>query len=336
MTAARPIHSVPAVGGRPARRPTVREFLASGATSYSFEFFPPKTPDGERHLWQALREIEQLRPSFVSVTYGAGGSTRDGTLRNCERIATETSLTPIAHLTAVNHTAAELRQVIGALAGAGIRDVLALRGDPPGNPLGEWVRHPAGFNHADELVRFVRSLGDFCVGVAAFPDKHPRATDLDSDARALAGKFNAGASYAITQFFFDADDYFRLVDRLSRLGHDEPILPGIMPVTNVAQITRMAQLSGAAFPPALARRLEAVADDPEAVQAVGVEVATALCARLLDAGAPGIHFITLNRSTATREVHRNLLGSSATPARQARVDRPRRHGFGLHHGQSVD
>jgi methylenetetrahydrofolate reductase (NADPH) len=293
----------------------VRELLASGRRSYSFEFFPPKTDAGEAQLWRAIRELESLRPSFVSVTYGAGGSTRDRTVRITGRIAAETTLTPVGHLTCVGSSVAELRSVVGAYADAGVRNVLALRGDPPGGPGGVWEQHPEGLAHADDLVRLVRGLGDFCVGVAAFPERHPESPDVEADARVLAAKAAAGAEFAVTQFFFDADDYFALVERAERHGTRIPIVPGIMPVTNVAQIQRFAALSGAAFPAALADRLRAVADDPEAVRAIGVEVATELCERLLAGGAPGLHFYTLNRSTATREIYRNLaLTGSPVPA----------------------
>jgi methylenetetrahydrofolate reductase (NADPH) len=291
---------------RNASAPTIRELISGGHRSFSFEFFPPKTPEAEEVLWRSLREIEQLRPTFVSITYGAGGTTREGTVRVTERVAQDTSLTPLGHLTCVSQSKDEVRSVIGAYASVGVRNVLAIRGDPPGGPRQPWVAHPEGMNNALELVELVRGLGDFCVGVAAFPDKHPEAADWDSDARVLAAKARAGADFAITQMFFGADDYFRLVDRAAAYGSDIPILPGVMPVTNVKQIQRMAELTGVAMPDRVTDRLLAVDGDPVAVRAVGVEIATELCDELLSGGAPGIHFITLNRSTATREVFGNL------------------------------
>lgn len=284
----------------------IRDLLAQPGPSFSFEFFPPKTDAGEANLWQAIRELEPYNPTFVSVTYGAGGSTRDRTLRVVQRIAAETSMLPMAHLTCVAATRAEVETVIDDLADAGIVNIMALRGDMPGGFDIPWQATAGGLAHADELVRLIRQRGEFCIGVASFPEGHPESPDRDTDARHLAQKLQAGADFATTNLFFRAEDYFSHVEMVRTHGSEAPILPGVMPVTDVAQIERMAAMSGAVFPDDIATRLHAVAGDPEKVRAVGVEIATELCTELLAGGAPGIHFYTLNRSTATREIWAQL------------------------------
>jgi len=279
----------------------VADLLAAGPT-VSFEFFPPRTEEAAATLRTTIAELAPLAPSFVSVTYGAGGSTRDLTHRLVVDLLAD-GINPVAHLTAVEHTVDELTTIVSGYHDAGVRNVLALRGDAPAGV----VQPMRALEHALELVQLVRSISGAgtSIGVAAHPEGHPTSASLVDDRRHLATKLEA-ADFAVTQFFFEADHYLRLVDDLAGLGCTKPVLPGIMPVTNLAQIARFAELSGATFPTWLAERLQSAGEDPAAVRAVGVEAATELCADLMDAGAPGLHFYTLNRSTATREVAANL------------------------------
>ena len=283
----------------------IGDLIAEGGKSYSFEFFPPKDEDGERVLWQSISELEPLRPTFVSVTYGAGGTTREGTIRVTSRIAKETSLTPMAHLTCVGHTAEELRTILRAYAEGGVHNVMVLRGDPTDGPGTAWTATEGGFNYASELVELVHSLDGFGIGVAAFPEGHRDAASLEDDALVMRRKYDAGADFAVTEMFFRASDYFGLVERCAANGVDFPIIPGIMPITNLRSVERMTELSGRDVPPEVLARFEGVTD-PAEVRRIGIEVATELCDKLLAGGAPGLHFYTLNRSKATREIYAGL------------------------------
>jgi methylenetetrahydrofolate reductase (NADPH) len=283
----------------------ISELLAHGP-SISFEFFPPKTEQAQLTLEMTLQELEVLKPSFVSVTYGAGGSTRERTHDIVVSINRSTSMTAMAHLTCAAHQRAELEEIVGRYKEAGIDNILALGGDPPVN----LDLPPGDLRYAIELVELVQAAGPFSVGVAAHPELHPNSPDRASDRDHLAEKLRL-ADFAITQFFFRAGDYVTMVEELADRGVDKPVIPGIMPITNLSSVQRMAQLSGAAVPSEVVARVEAVADNPDEVRRVGVEMATELCQELLDAGAPGLHFYTLNRSTATREIHAKL---GLTPA----------------------
>ena len=283
----------------------IADLLGAGRC-FSFEFFPPKTEEAEAQLQQTLLDLAPLRPSFVSITYGAGGTTRERTHDLVLGILQSTAMTPMAHLCCAGHLDDELRGILARYRDEGVENILALRGDPPA----ELNLPPGDLAHAIELVAMAREIGSFSIGVAAHPEGHPASPDLASDRQHLAAKL-AAADFAITQFFFRLDDYLRLVNDLAALGCDRPVVPGIMPVTNLSQVTRFAALSGAEFPTDLAARLEAVAENPAEVRRIGVEVASELCRDLLEAGAPGLHFYTLNRSMATREIFTNLGLSAA-------------------------
>jgi len=278
------------------------DLIADGERSFSFEFFPPKDEAGEEQLWRAISDLEPYRPTFVSVTYGAGGATRDTTVRVTSRIAHETSMLPVAHLTCVGHTEAEIEAILDTYAASGVTHVMALRGDPSDGPRAPWTPTEGGLTYASELVELVERRGDFRIGVAAFPEGHPTAASLDHDADVLVAKARAGAEFAVTQMFFRASDYFALVERVRARGADLPILPGIMPILNLAAIRRQGELIGADVPAEVVDRISAVGSDPGAVRAEGIRIAAELCEDLLAGGAPGLHFYTLNRSKATLEL----------------------------------
>ena len=278
----------------------IGDLLAAGRT-FSFEFSPPKSAAGSMSLGRTIAELEPLGPSFVSVTYGAGGSTREFTRDTVLWVRKETNIPPMAHLTCVGHTRAEINDIIDTYSSAGIENVLALAGDPPKS--NDEVR-PSDYAYATDLIDHLREIANLSIGVAAHPEGHPRSPDLATDRKFLAAKLQR-ADFAVTQFFFDLDHYLSMLNDLADLGVTKPVIPGIMPVTNIAQVERMAELSGAAFPQWLRERLES-GRDAEDVRRIGVEAATELCAQLLEAGAPGLHFYTMNKSTATREIYAQL------------------------------
>ncbi|OIJ25950.1 methylenetetrahydrofolate reductase [NAD(P)H] [Nocardioides luteus] len=285
---------------------SLAELINQGERSFSFEFFPPKDEAGEEQLWNAVRALEPYRPTFVSVTYGAGGSTRDKTVAITGRIAAETELLPVAHLTCVGHTRDEVAAILDSYAAQGVAHVMALRGDPAEGPRAAWTPTPGGLDHAIDVVRLAKERGDFRIGVAAFPEGHPSAESIEADADVLVAKARAGAEFAVTQMFFRAADYFGLVDRVRARGVDIPILPGIMPILNLAAIRRQSELIGAEVPEEIVERLTAAGPEPADIRAEGIAVAAELCQELLDGGAPGLHFYTLNRSKATLEIFAKL------------------------------
>ena len=279
----------------------IDDILAEGGPVFSFEFFPPKTEAGERNLYSALADLRPLEPSFVSVTYGAGGSTREKTIEIVKRIRDQYGLEAMAHFTCVGATVPQLRETLDEMAVAGIDNVLALRGDPPAGQEA-WIKTEGGLEYSRELVELIGSSYEFAIGAACFPETHIHAISPEADLEHLAEKVGAGVHFLITQLFFDNSFYFDFLARARVSGVEVPIIPGIMPITHAGQVERMASMCGSAIPEGLRRELHARGDHPEAVLDFGVAYATLQCAELLAAGAPGIHFYTLNRSPATRAI----------------------------------
>ncbi len=273
--------------------------------SVSFEFFPPKTPEMELKLWESVTQLAPLAPSFVSVTYGAGGGTRERTHNTVKRMVAETQLKPAAHLTCVNASRDEVDAVARAYWEAGVRHIVALRGDPP-QGMASYAPHPEGYLYASELVAGLKRVGDFEISVAAFPEKHPESTSFDADMDYLKEKIDAGANRAITQYFFNTDDYFRLIERAAKYHIAIPIVPGIMPIVNFATAQKFSAMCGASVPDWLVKRFEGLDEKPEERAKVAVEIATKQCRELLQAGVQHLHFYTLNRADLTKAVCREL------------------------------
>jgi len=283
----------------------ISQLIAKGKPLFSFEFFPPKDAAAEVALMDTIQQLRELKPDFVSVTYGAGGSTRTKTIDLVSRIKQEAGIESVAHLTCVGHSKAEIQAILKEISARGIENILALRGDPPKGET-TFKAHPDGYRYASELAAAVAQNGQFCFGVAGYPEKHVEAASLEADLQHLKSKVDAGASFVTTQLFFHNGYYFDFVARARALGIQVPIIPGIMPITNVAQIQRFAKLCGAHIPSALSDELVGVQTDPEAVARIGIRHAAEQCRELLQKGAPGIHFYTLNRSYATREILASL------------------------------
>lgn len=283
----------------------IDQLFGKNLPTLSFEFFPPKTEDGFAALYRTINELRPLRPSFVSITYGAGGSTRAKTVELTERVQAEIGFRAMAHLTCVGHTREEIGAILDDLYAKGVRNVLALRGDPPAGSA-HFTPTPGGFAYSQELVRFIRGRHDFCIGVAGYPEGHPTCLNLIRDLEHLKGKVDAGANFITTQLFFDNADFFRWRDRARAMGVTVPIVAGIMPIGNVAQIKRFVSMCGAKIPHPLLLRLESLEADPEAVYRAGVEYAVQQCRELLAAGVDGLHFYTLNKSKATVEIVKAL------------------------------
>ena len=283
-------------------RMKIKDLFGKGKPVFSFEFFPPKDEAGVANLFDTVNSLRDLHPSFVSVTYGAGGSTRRKTIEITKRIKQDLGIEAMAHLTCVGHSRDEISAILDEIEAAGVENIMTLRGDPPRGET-EFVPHPDGFRHANELVAFIRARKPaMCLGVAGYPEGHPEAPSKEADLTNLKRKVDAGADFILTQLFFDNRDYFDLINRARAAGIRLPVIPGIMPITDFAQIKRFTQMCGAKIPPALLADLETADGKKEAVVEIGIRYSTAQCQSLLKSGAPGIHFYTLNKSTSTRTI----------------------------------